>query len=386
MQWIVTDDIYAETWRRLLEFSNIDLTIDEIVRRHGEPLTNSDSNNYRKQAQQARVCVMQAKEYFDAARTSSLFTSANHSYYGAIALASLVMLILGDGKNSLDVLRSDNRNCHHGLNFTTGCNSKNATKGIQLVEQSYVEILSHGHFSNWYKALPPEGSVYAIVQEVCGPISIRNMKAIGGFKTPPLINLSGTKKSLLNILKYLPDLDSDLQRFGISTIRSRTNHEVISQNDGSVTHTWRIHDCRTMDELDSLLDNFLIEPRYSECIGFQGAENRNGGIVTIKFKSSESIGFRWPDSRETLNHNTISYSNTVEMHEIVDLYMVSYQLSMLSRYFPDIWISCMESQCKAAKLIERSIEIILKKIPILTLSMLVGDEIVISTHLEPWKT
>jgi hypothetical protein len=30
MRWIVTDNIYTETWRHLLEYSNIDLTMDAI--------------------------------------------------------------------------------------------------------------------------------------------------------------------------------------------------------------------------------------------------------------------------------------------------------------------------------------------------------------------
>ena len=121
MRWIVTDDIYAETWRRLLEFANIELTMDEIARRHGKAITKSQTDNYKKQATQARVCALQAKEYFDAARSSTLFTSPNHAYYGAVATASLMMLIFGDGQKSLDVLRADNRNNHHGLDFTTGC-------------------------------------------------------------------------------------------------------------------------------------------------------------------------------------------------------------------------------------------------------------------------
>lgn len=84
MKWIVTDDIYAKTWRRLFEFGNIELTVDEIVRRHGQPTQSSEKFSYRKQAQQVRVAILQAKEYFEAARQSSLYTSANHLYYGKI--------------------------------------------------------------------------------------------------------------------------------------------------------------------------------------------------------------------------------------------------------------------------------------------------------------
>lgn len=385
MRWIVTDDIYAETWRQLLEFSNLELTTDVIVRRHGEPKSKANRDNVAKQAAQARVCVLQAKEYFDAARVASLFTSPNHSYYGSVALASLMMLVLGDGTKSLDYLRSDNRNNHHGLDFTTGCNAKSASVAIALVEHSRVEILPFGHFSNLYKMLPAQGSAWALVKQSHGSTFSRGMRVIGGYDAPAFEAIKGTKKTLLELLKFLPDLDSDLQRFGISAVRSRTSHEVQTKPDGDTTYTWRIHGCRSEAELEALLEKFAVTPRFSDALTFKGPDNATSGIVTLRFKESDDIGIHWPGSRDTMNHDTISYADILETHEIIDLYLVAYQLSMLSRYFPDIWVRCIESQCRAAKLIERATDIITKKLPILALSILRGEETVISTHREPWK-
>lgn len=386
MRWIVTDDIYAETWRQLLEYSNLELTTDVIVRRHGEPTSKSHRDNLAKQAAQARVCVLQAKEYFDAARTASLFTSPNHSYYGAVALASLMMLVLGDGTRSLDYLRTDNKNNHHGLDLTTGCNAKSASVAIALAEQSRVEILKFGHFSNWYKILPLRGSVSALVRQSFGSTSSTFMQTIGGYDVPVFDTVAGTKKTLLDLLKFLPDLDADLQRFGISAIRSRTSHEVLQEPESLTTHTWRIHGCRSEAELGALLEKFAITSRYSDALTFEGPDNAKSGIVSIRLNCPKELGIKWPGSRDTMNHDTISYADVTETHEITDLYLVAYQLSMLSRYFPDIWVRCLESQCRAAKLIERASEIIAKKVPILALSMLNGEETVISTHREPWKS
>jgi len=96
MEWILTDDIRRETWRRILEFANQELALEAIVRLQGPSNDGSTQSNYNKQARQVRVCVLQAKEYFDAAEASSLYTSPNHAYYGAISLASTMMLIFGD--------------------------------------------------------------------------------------------------------------------------------------------------------------------------------------------------------------------------------------------------------------------------------------------------
>ncbi len=385
MRWIVTDDIYAETWRQLLYYSNIDLTIEVILKKHGEQKSKSLRDNLAKQAAQARVCVLQAKEYFDAARTASLFTSPNHSYYGAVALASLMMLINGDGTKSLDYLRTDNKNNHHGLDFSIGCNAKTASVALELAEQSRVEILKYGHFANWYKTLPIRGTVRALVSESYGTTASRGMETVGGYFVPDFETITGAKKTLLELLKFLPDLDADLQQFGISAIRSRTTHEINKDPNGLRTDTWRIHGCRSEAELGALLEKFSITSRYTDALNFQGPDKATSGIVSLKLTNTVDVFFQWPGSRDTMNHDTISYADITETHEITDLYLVAYQLSMLSRYFPDIWIRCLESQCRAAKLIERASEIIVKKFPILALSMLNNEETVISTHREPWK-
>ena len=385
MRWIVTDDIYAETWRRLLEFANIELTQDEIIRRHGVSKPKSSRENIAKQASQARVCVLQSKEYFDASRSSSLFTSPNHAYYGAVGLASLMMLILGDGTKSLDYLRSDNRNNHHGLDLTTGCSAKTASSGINLLNDTQVELLKHGHFANWYRTLPTHGNVYAFVKRTKGNTANLNFLPAGGYEVPAYETLEGKKKSVAELVKYLPDLDMDLERFGIEAVRSRTTHEIVHSQDGTETHKWRIHGCRTPQERDALLERFTVVPRFSEALSCIGTEDTSAAIVSLTFKHPEEIGFGWPNSRETLNHDTIAYASHADTHEIVDLYLLAYQLSMLSRYYPDIWVSCIESRCRGAKLIERVVDIIVKKLPILALSMISSEEVVISTHRAPWK-
>lgn len=367
-----------------MEFANAELTLDKITRKHGAPASKQDRQNYSKQATQARVCVLQAKEYFDAARSSSLYTSANHAYYGSVALASLAMLILGDGTKSLDYLRSDKKNNHHGLNFSTGCDARTAASGIALIEQSYVEPLEYGHFPNWYKVLPSKGNAYAFKKTIHGTTSSETYTQTGQYDVLPYEQIKGKKSSIIGILQYLPDLDPDLQRCGVSPIRSRTTHEIEEAENGLTTHTWRIHGCRTADERDVLLEEFKIVAAFAESISCHGTENTTGGIVRVSFSTTDSIGFRWPISRETMNHNTYSYVGAPEAHEITDLYQVAYQLSMLSRYFPDIWVACIESQCRAAKLIERAVDIIVKKLPILALSMISYEDVVISTHREPW--
>jgi hypothetical protein len=381
MRWIVTDNIYNETWRPLLEFSNADLVVDRIVHFHGDAKTKVERDNYKKQAKQARVCVLQAKEYFDAARASSVFTSPNHCYYGAISLASLALLVLGDGSKSLDFLRKDNANNHHGLDFTIGCNASSASKGITLLEESRAEILSHGHFFNFYNTLPKFGEVNGIVRSERGSTFSLSRNAIGRYDVAEFSTIIGRKKTLIELLRTAPDLADDLTRFGISFPHSFGIHEVTIHENGFAAHKWRLHDCHSDADRERLLEHFSADTRTAGGFHAEVIERTTSAIVFLRTDHSEPR-YSFPDSRETLNHDTIYYANKLDDHEIIDLYMVSYQLSMLSRYFPDVWINCVESQCKAAKLIERAVDIIIKKFPILVLSALNHEDTVISASFE----
>lgn len=394
MEWIVTDNIRRETWRRLLEYSNIDITIDEIAKRHGA-ITAKTAQNYKKQAEQVRVCVIQAKEYFDAGAASTIFTSPNHVYYGAVSLASMMMLILGNGDYSLDVLRRNHRNHHHGLKFKTDCTPRNVSNGLTLVEKTSAKILRRGHFANWYSTLPKQNLVHALVVRtgnttvvngvVTPGATSQNWEVVGGSTVPTMEAMIGLEKAMVDLLKFIPDLSNELHRYQIHEPRTRSSHTANYTNK-KINHQWALHGAASAHALEVVLSQFGVRPDMIDRISFSGVENTHGAVVKIDVNEAELPFFRWPSSRETLNHDTVSYGGDVETHEIVDFYLIGYQLSMMSRYYPDLWIRCIESQCKAAKLIETAVDIFLKKFPIMVLSTLSSNGMTISTHRPPWAS
>lgn len=386
MEWIVTDNVYGETWRRLLEFTNVELTFDEIARRHGAPLSKSDRSNYKKQSLQVRVALLQAKEYFDASLNSTLFTSPNHLYYGMSSLATAMMLLLGDGNRSLDYLRRDSKNTHHGLRFSTGSTASDAATAMNLVENSFVQVLTDGHFGNWYSTLPSVESASAYVTREVKGGSTQNREYPGERVVPKLHELSGKKFSTIEILKCFPDLCQELPRYGVEIASARTTHRIHVFRDGKMSHTWLIHETRNPREMELLLDKFKVPPRLVDGVSVNVQPGQRGGSVTVETRPPGPVEIEYPDSRDTLNHDSISYAEGFVASEIAENYLVAFQLSMLSRYFPDLWIGCLESQCRAAKLIELSVSTMRKKFPILALSMLSPRGIVVSTHREPWKT
>jgi hypothetical protein len=301
VEWVVTDNIYDETWRRLLEYANSDLAVAEIVRRHGPAATKRDEANYRKQARQIRVSVLQAKEYFDAARSSSIVTSPNHVYYGCVALASMMMLLMSDGTRSLDWLRQDSKNAHHGLTFTTGCGEGRAAVGFELVQNSWVEILLNGHFGNWYSSLPRFVDAHALVTRHLDGATIQSFQSVGRAAVPALSEIAGKKYSVMDCMKALPDLVTTLGRYGVELDTSRTTYTIDVLHNGSQKHVWALHGAQTAMALERVMAEFATKPEFADCFGVTGEATGvgavHGALISFDYAAGGGATFKWPNTR-----------------------------------------------------------------------------------------
>jgi hypothetical protein len=186
------------------------------------------------------------------------------------------------------------------------------------------------------------------------------------------------------LLKFLPDLGDDLQRFGVNVPHSRSSYE-IEQGAGKITHTWMLHGAGSAANLNAILEQFSATTRFTSGFEYDLPENQYGGRVSFAHGEGEVCEFKFPCCRERMDHAEITYAHELDTHEIADCFIVAYQLSMLSRYFPDLWIACLESHGAAANLIEQTISVLTSKVPIVALSMLTNGGAVVSTHLPPWR-
>ncbi len=380
MEWITCENTYEESWRRLLEYANIELAVEAIEEIHGAP-PSGNYYNYKKQAEQIRVSLLQAKEYFEAVKNSSLFTKPNHLYYGSVALSVACMLLRGDGTKSLDYLRKSKNNSHHGFDFSFSSNTKKAKIGINLLEHSYVKIAPHGHFANWYGTLLKAQPIAGLVKKKYNNSTMTNFDRIGSYEIADFDNLKGKKESLIDIIKRLPDMSSELRRYGIEFYTARGEHiEIINMGNKQRESVFSFHDSPSYNVLMSIVKrftcpagvNFSIEIQYGATSGF------------VRTRKDKQWDYSFPDSRETTDHKTIYFKENFVTPEIVDAFQICYGLSMLSRYFPDIWVCFLESHCKGAKLVERLIAILISKIPTLMLNQISKQQYRISTHRPFW--
>jgi hypothetical protein len=92
------NNLIQYAWFGLRRFQNVDYVAELIRARTGAPA--AQRANIRKQATQIRYCLVQAKEYCDAAATVSLATKPNLLYYSIMSLALAEILFKQDGLSS----------------------------------------------------------------------------------------------------------------------------------------------------------------------------------------------------------------------------------------------------------------------------------------------
>ncbi len=381
MEWVTTDNVYEEVWRRLLEFANLDIAVDSIEEIHGPAQTPSLKQNYKKQASQIRAALLQAKEYYDSASHASLLTRPNLLYYGAVSLSTAVMLLRGDGNFSLDRLRNNSSNRNHGLRFGIGATLPKCTEGLNLLRETSVQVEPAGHFVNWYTNLKSEQRAYATTIGLSKGTESRNYVPIGGFQRAQVDELINRKASLLDLVESIPDLTSDLLKHGVVRDHFRGEHTLfIDRDNGTTKHQFVIHSAPNYESLMRVVGVFECQERVNFSINI--IPGQVVGAVETPF--AETVNFKYPLWRETLDHRRIYFPDDIDVPEVVDLFQVSFALSMLARYYPDIWVAFLESHCRGAKLMERIIRVLRTKMPNLMLNQMVTGEYMISTHRPHW--
>jgi hypothetical protein len=294
LDWITTHDISAEAWRRVLEYANIDFCVKAIEEKHGLASNKHIAANYKKQASQIRVAILQAREYFEATAASSLFTSPNHLYYGLVSLATAVMLLRGTGDKSLDRLRRSPKNRNHGLELSGTPSSANCSKGLSILTESEIQILPNGHFTNWYSTLPESSKDFAIVTTFKHNFHVKDMQQVGTEKHLTTNELMNKKYRLIDLIAHIPDFHRDLRRYGYSVPASRADIELsINELDNNRKEfRWSIHGALTTSHLEQILNLFKSEACLWQAWDCTDYTHSQGCIVTFHVPHGKECNFQ----------------------------------------------------------------------------------------------
>jgi hypothetical protein len=210
-------DLAIYAWSRISKFQNVSYTKEQIINLHSLP--KEHWSNAQKQAEEIKHCLLQAKEYFDAAGAVSLATKPVLLYYSVMSMALSEILLKQTADSRLQKLRAEH-NCH-GLQLSYGQRAcvdhtlNEATSHLSAKMQYDSEGNPRGTFEVWRRSAR-EYPVAGVSTTIFNAKA--SLRGFGGIFMPADIPLQQLKEkgiSLLDCIRQLPCMSDLLEGFGI---------------------------------------------------------------------------------------------------------------------------------------------------------------------------
>ncbi|MFO7969842.1 MAG: YaaC family protein [Candidatus Izemoplasmatales bacterium] len=322
-------------WNELLQYETRDLVERFVNKRHGKALNAN-------RALQINSNFIQGRAYFESAEKASFTVRPLLQYYGVMALSKGLILSLDYSKTEAQLKSS------HGLevkNWKEIIKSKQYENlEITIGNGTFWELISVTKNSNYLRANSTKINYYAPM-------------------TPSKIGNIFTLKQLIN---YFPDLRKEY----FSWIEEELAFEVLRS----------VNIDSSKDKVEVLLNGEIDKKKLelyfhrNHCpdwkIGYSGI---NTLIVFDKKEWFPNVTQMWHSSHDIGDACIVpTLPNDIGLNMISSLYMISYVLGMMARYFPTAWISLKRSEKgdKIYPFVYRILDFIHEKFPIIILDFL----------------
>jgi hypothetical protein len=364
------DNPSAFAWAGLRRFQNIELIVDELMGIHR--LDAKWRDNVRKQAQQMRYCIIQAREYFTAAQSVSLATKPNLLYYGTMSLALAEILFKQSGNSSLDKARAEHR--HHGLVMTVSSVPRNAdlpSSSTSLrASPMIMEGKRKGTFHLWHNTSRehPLGGIVTRIWPSGGSTS-RFEVILGAIDFPyPAVPDQGV--TLLQCITALPFMVEYVGAAGLATrfVRGKIEAQTWPGNG----QEWRsVHNLvfHPSPLNSSLLDNLIVHPKYVDRINIFEADT-GYNVQTVNDWVYGFVKTRLPPAAMINSEEWRMWVNSPCLNEFGYFYVALFLAGNYARYFPDKWLLDVERSTPLALAIEELCTLSEWRVPWLSLSEL----------------
>jgi hypothetical protein len=342
-----------------------------IMRLHS--LDSRSKRNARKQARQLRYCLIQAREYFNAAKVVSLATKPTLQYYGTMCLALAEILLKQTGDSSLDRARQQHR--HHGLLFRerpqAAINNRLDASAAALVAASHVDAHGErrGTFELWHRSCRELPLVGKITQVLESGLTTTFCGIIIGALDAPLEQLPVDGVSLLQCLRCLPGMADHLEVQGISplTLRGKAEREQYSPPERTIIRI-TVH---PSDLATTFFENFSMEAGWVDRTTFRETPGGGGGILELHNDPvNGSVRLRVPHCSPWTDEEIKLWPSGQPLNEFGYLYIALFIAGNYARYFPDKWLMDVESSTPLAVAIEELTELAGWRVPWLCLTEL----------------
>ncbi len=370
---VSTEHPTREMWKYLRRFVDGAYVEELICKQHG---ISDQSRNIKKQARQLAYCIRQAEEYFEAAEHVGLPTKPNLLYYGAASLSSALILLKQTGDYSFDRRRQDkgNSHAHHGLDLNRG-------KLAPLKNLDPVAILTALE-SNCYlhrATAQPWGNFILFYRSVEPPgfMPRQSPRPFPCAPKRPEAELLRDKFVTLDLLKTLPDLFYDLSHLAVEPKLCAGLIDL-----GTYVH---IPDGRRESRrLVIRLDNISSAYREQFLRWYQSRNPteatkdmaRHPSYVFIEIERDRQVSDpqeQWvlPYVTDALpGHTFFVMEPDSYLLEPVTFLIVLFNLGMLARYYPDIWMKAIDENARTAHLLGSVLNVAWRKFPNLILDQL----------------
>ena len=362
------DNAARFAWSNLRRYLNTDFVEDQLCRLHEVPA--KQRGNAKKQARQIRYCLMQAREYADAAERVSLVTKPTLFYYSTMCLALAEILLKQTGDASLDRAREDHR--HHGLLFSAGTPGKGrpsldvAASALRAKPAMNIEG-RFGTFELWHRSCretPVSGKFTD--RRGMGTTTQHTVIAAGSDARLALLPKSGL--DFMQVLKKIPGLLAHLGAMNIQSdlIRARLERERPSATTGLMTLL--IHP--TPDpQLTTFMTNCKFDPNACELINFH--EIHFGGHLDLNINDVFGpVRFNLPHGSMWNEEEVRFWPSDQPLNEFGYYYVALFIIGNYARYYPDRWIADVECSTELALVVEELLRAAETRVPLLALSEL----------------
>ncbi len=360
-------DIAGFAWSSLRRFLNVQHVEQQITDLHKLP--KSQRQNARKQAQQVRYCLMQAREYAEAADRVSLVTKPTLLYYSTMCLALAEVLLKHSGDSSLDRARETHR--HHGLTFHVGALPREqqdlqTTANGLLAKPAFNASERFGTFELWHRSCrftPVPG----MKTQRAGNGQTTGFSAILAPEDSrlPLVPKKGL--TLMEVMKMLPSLMDHLGQYGIHADLVRTRVDQYVEAGRSTRISITINPCP-----DDLRQQFLNSCmfRAGDWHHVDYKEGYLGGRIDITFDETALPSFMLPNGTAVGETLFRFWPGEPPLNEFGLFYYALFIVGNYARYFPDKWIADVEENTALALAVEEMMTAATARVPLLALSEL----------------
>jgi hypothetical protein len=319
---ILTEDPNKELWNQFKQFENYGVCLNYL--KSCKKFDNGDKFQFR--ASLMKYYITQAKEYYLSARDSSVLTRPTLLYYGASCLVKALII-------------------------TKRCYQDDSTgHGIEVHKSNADDLMD-------FRIKPVKGTFLQLYQV----LENKNTNLIKSLDF-----------NLEDLLSFIPELKDDFENiFNKKSLAIKVDR--IKDEDGE----YLFYEGDYFTDL-SINDFFNNIPNFDKCYVYPSFFS-NGFSCFKKPMADEDIVLRNIMGEEFLVSSLSSGENSIYLSQISVHFLILYLLSMLSRYYVNLWLGENSSdESRYFYIIEKFLDISERKFPNLVLNEILNKEIIFS--------